>query len=294
MWEHYLNYIDLERGLSDNTRQAYAHDVRLFLDYLSGENLSPESVSLEDLHRFSWQLHDAGIAARSIARVLSGVRSFFHFLLMDGYIDHDPTELLESPKIGLHLPEVLSCEEIAAMEGVMDLSIPEERRDRCIIEVLYSCGLRVSELCGLGCRDLYMEEGFLRVNGKGGKQRLVPMADSTVCELKRWFADRSEITPKPGEEDYVFLSLRRGRHLSRITVFHTIKMYAERAGIRKNISPHTFRHSFATHLLEGGAHLRAIQAMLGHESIGTTEIYTHIDRQYLRDQVLEHFPRNRS
>lgn len=292
MLQHYLNYLDLERGLSDNTRQAYRHDVAVFLDYLQSEGLRPESAGLDELHRFAIGLSDMGIAARSVARMLSGVRSFYHFLLIDGYIDNDPTELLESPKVGKHLPEVLSEEEIDAIESTLDLSLPEERRDRAIIEVLYSCGLRVSELCGLLLSDLFLDEGFVRVTGKGSKQRLVPVAPSTIDELRRWLTDRADITPRPGEEDYVFLSFRRGRHLSRITVFHNIKVYAERAGIRKNISPHTFRHSFATHLLEGGANLRAIQAMLGHESIVTTEIYTHIDRQYLREQVLTHFPRN--
>lgn len=292
MLQHYLNYLDLERGLSDNTRQAYRHDVAVFLDYLQSEGLRPESAGLDELHHFAVGLSDMGIAARSVARMLSGVRSFYHFLLIDGYIDNDPTELLESPKVGKHLPEVLSEEEIDAIESTLDLSLPEERRDRAIIEVLYSCGLRVSELCGLLLSDLFLDEGFVRVTGKGSKQRLVPVAPSTIDELRRWLTDRADITPRPGEEDYVFLSFRRGRHLSRITVFHNIKVYAERAGIRKNISPHTFRHSFATHLLEGGANLRAIQAMLGHESIVTTEIYTHIDRQYLREQVLTHFPRN--
>lgn len=292
MLQHYLNYLDLERGLSDNTRQAYRHDVAVFLDYLQSEGLRPESAGLDELHRFAIGLSDMGIAARSVARMLSGVRSFYHFLLIDGYIDNDPTELLESPKVGKHLPEVLSEEEIDAIESTLDLSLPEERRDRAIIEVLYSCGLRVSELCGLLLSDLFLDEGFVRVTGKGSKQRLVPVAPSTIDELRRWLTDRADITPRPGEEDHVFLSFRRGRHLSRITVFHNIKVYAERAGIRKNISPHTFRHSFATHLLEGGANLRAIQAMLGHESIVTTEIYTHIDRQYLREQVLTHFPRN--
>ena len=292
MLQQYLNYLDLERGLSDNTRQAYRHDVAVFLDYLQSEGLRPESAGLDELHRFAVGLSDMGIAARSVARMLSGVRSFYHFLLIDGYIDNDPTELLESPKVGKHLPEVLSEEEIDAIESTLDLSLPEERRDRAIIEVLYSCGLRVSELCGLLLSDLFLDEGFVRVTGKGSKQRLVPVAPSTIDELRRWLTDRADITPRPGEEDYVFLSFRRGRHLSRITVFHNIKVYAERAGIRKNISPHTFRHSFATHLLEGGANLRAIQAMLGHESIVTTEIYTHIDRQYLREQVLTHFPRN--
>lgn len=290
----YHNYLLLERGLSENTREAYRHDVARFLEFLETEGLHSETADLETLHRFTWTLHDLGIAARSVARILSGVRSFYRFLLLDGYIESDPTELLESPKIGKHLPEVLSLQEIESILSTIDLSQPEGQRDRCIIEMLYSCGLRVSELCALQLSDLFLEEGFLRVTGKGNKQRLVPISPRAVRELKLWFMDRSQLELKPGEEDYVFVSHRRRQHLSRITVFHNIKVYVEQAGIMKTISPHTFRHSFATHLLEGGAHLRAIQAMLGHESIATTEIYTHIDRSFLRQQVLEHFPRNQS
>ena len=290
----YHNYLLLERGLSENTREAYRHDVARFLEFLETEGFRSETADLETLHRFTWTLHDLGIAARSVARILSGVRSFYRFLLLDGYIESDPTELLESPKIGKHLPEVLSLQEIESILSTIDLSQPEGQRDRCIIEMLYSCGLRVSELCALQLSDLFLEEGFLRVTGKGNKQRLVPISPRAVRELKLWFMDRSQLELKPGEEDYVFVSHRRRQHLSRITVLHNIKVYVEQAGIMKTISPHTFRHSFATHLLEGGAHLRAIQAMLGHESIATTEIYTHIDRSFLRQQVLEHFPRNQS
>ena len=293
MLEKYRSHIFLERGLSSNTREAYTRDVTRFLDYLKEENLRPEEVKLKDLHRFTWALHDIDISARSIARILSGVRSFYHFLLLDGYIDNDPTVLLESPKIGQHLPEVLTVEEIDAIIAAIDLSQPEGQRDRAIIELLYSCGLRVSELCNLLLSDLYLDENFLRVTGKGNKQRLVPISPRAIKELRLWFIDRNAIDIKPGEEDFVFVSQRRRKHLSRITVFHNIKLYAEMAGITKTISPHTFRHSFATHLLEGGANLRAIQAMLGHETIATTEIYTHIDRKFLRQQVLEHFPRNK-
>ena len=292
MLERYLNYITLEQGLADNTREAYAHDVRLFLNYLHDVSLRPEAVSLPDLHRFAAAMTDTGVAPRSVARILSGVRSFYRFLVIDGYLENDPTELLESPKIGKHLPAVLSLEEIEAIEGSLDLSLPEERRDRAIIEVLYGCGLRVSELCQMGLSDLFLDEGYLRVCGKGNKQRLVPLADATAHELRLWLADRADINPKTGEEDYVFLSFRRRSHLSRITVFHNLKVYALRAGITKEISPHTFRHTFATHLLEGGANLRAIQMMLGHESIATTEIYTHLDQRFLREQILQHFPRN--
>lgn len=292
--EKYRNYIYFERSLSDNTLDAYSRDVSRFLEWLSDEGIRPQDVVLDDLHRFASTLYDMGISPRSIARTLSGVRSLYYFLLVEGYIEKDPTELLESPKVGAHLPEVLTAEEIEAIESTIDQSLPEERRDYIIIEMLYSCGLRVSELCELCISDLFLKEGYMRVRGKGSKQRLVPMSERMVELLEMWLQERSEMDIKPGEEDYVFLSHRRKKRLSRITVFHNIKVYAERAGITKNISPHTFRHTFATHLLEGGANLRAIQAMLGHESIGTTEIYTHIDRSYLREQVLNCFPRNRT
>lgn len=288
----YKSYITLEQGLSNNTREAYLHDVEKLLTYFEDEKIDFLKVELEHFHSFAAALMDVGIGERSIARILSGVRSFYKFLVLDGYLEQDPTELLESPKIGKHLPEVLSVEEIDAIEGIIDVSTPEGQRDRAAIEVLYSCGLRVSELCNLLLSDLYLDEGFLRVTGKGNKQRLVPISERAIRELKAWFAFRNSINIKPGEEDYVFISAARKKHLSRITVFHNIKVYAEQAGIQKTISPHTFRHSFATHLLEGGANLRAIQTMLGHESISTTEIYTHIDRRFLRDQILQHFPRN--
>ena len=291
--EKYRNYIYFERSLSDNTLDAYSRDVSRFLEWLSDEGIRPQDVVLDDLHRFASTLYDMGISPRSIARTLSGVRSLYYFLLVEGYIEKDPTELLESPKVGAHLPEVLTAEEIEAIESTIDQSLPEERRDYIIIEMLYSCGLRVSELCELCISDLFLKEGYMRVRGKGSKQRLVPMSERMVELLEIWLQERSEMDIKPGEEDYVFLSHRRKKRLSRITVFHNIKVYAERAGITKNISPHTFRHTFATHLLEGGANLRVIQAMLGHESIATTEIYAHIDRTRLREEIIEHHPRNR-
>ncbi len=283
----------LERGLSANTREAYLHDVGGFVAYLHDEGLALGDVTLDVLHRYSFALHDLGISPRSIARMHSALRSFFRFLVLDGYLESDPAELLESPKIGKHLPTVLTLEEVDAVIAAIDLSQPHGHRDRAMIEMLYSCGLRVSELCSLKMSDLYLEEGFLRVTGKGNKQRLVPISPRAIKELELWFAERRMLTPKPGEEDYVFISHQRRKHLSRITVFHNIKEYCAMAGITKTISPHTFRHTFATHLLEGGANLRAIQAMLGHESISTTEIYTHIDRTYLREQVLRYFPRNK-
>lgn len=290
--DKYHVYLLLERGLSENTRLAYEQDVYKLLQYLSDEGLEARDVKLDDLHRFAASLYDLGIAASSIARILSGVRSYFDFLLKEGYIDSDPTELLESPKKPERLPEVLTVEEIDRLETAIDLSQPEGQRDRAIIEMLYSCGLRVSELCSLLLSDLFLDEGFLRILGKGNKQRLVPISEKAIHELKLWFAERCHINTKPGEEDYVFISHRRGKHLSRITVFHNLQVYAERAEITKKISPHTLRHTFATHLLEGGANLRAIQAMLGHERIGTTQLYTHIDRSFLRKQIEEHLPRN--
>ncbi len=289
----FCRYILLERGLSANTREAYEHDVERFLSFLADEGIDVLAVQLDDLHRFVWALHDVGIVARSVARILSGVRAFYHFLVLDGYLEQDPTELLESPKIGKHLPEVLSTEEIDRIQAAIDLSQPYGQRDKAVIEVLYSCGLRVSELCELKLSCLYLEDGYIKVMGKGSKQRLVPISPKAVRELQLWFVDRNRIDIKPGEEDFVFISAARRKRLSRITVFHNLKAYAEAAGIQKTISPHTFRHSFATHLLEGGANLRVIQAMLGHESIATTEIYTHIDRTFLREQVLQYFPRNR-
>lgn len=289
----FKRYILLERGFSVNTRDAYLRDVNHFYNFLESEKLHVRDVKLNDLHRFTWQLHEVGISARSIARIHSGLRSFYGYLILEGIIETNPTALLESPKKGLHLPEVLSTAEIDSILAVIDLSNSEGQRDKAIIELLYSCGLRVSELCSLKMHDLFLDEGFVRVIGKGNKERLVPISPKAVKELHLWFSTRSEIIPKPGEEDYVFLSVRRRQHLSRITVFHNLRLYAERAGITKTISPHTLRHSFATHLLEGGANLRVIQAMLGHEQISTTEVYTHIDRSMLKQQVLNYFPRNK-
>ena len=292
MLEGFKRYLFLERGFSEHTRAAYLRDVRQFFEFLNSEGIEVRSVVLDDLHRFTWQLHEVGISARSIARIHSGLRSFYNYLLLEGVIEVNPTTLLESPKKGVRLPEVLSTEEIDGILSAIDLSQSEGQRDKAVIELLYSCGLRVSELCNLKMHNLFLEEGFLRVVGKGNKERLVPMSPKAVKELQLWFATRWEILPKTGEEDFVFLSVRRRQRLSRITVFHNLRLYAERAGITKIISPHTLRHSFATHLLEGGANLRVIQAMLGHEQISTTEIYTHIDRSMLKQQVLSYFPRN--
>ena len=287
----YVRDLKLQRNMSGNTLDAYQHDLRKLLDYLEHEGKDVREVQLEDLEHFSAGLHDIGIHARSQCRILSGVRSFFKFLQMDGYRDDDPSELLESPQIGDHLPEVLSPQEIDRLEASIDLSKWEGHRNRAIIEVLFSCGLRVSELVNLKLSNLYLDEEFVRVMGKGSKERLVPISQKAIKELGFWFDDRCHMQIKPGEEDYVFLN-RRGAHLTRTMILIMIKRQAVEAGITKTISPHTLRHSFATALLEGGADLRVIQVLLGHESIGTTEIYTHIDTSTLRREILEHHPRN--
>lgn len=287
----YRDYLRLEKNMTSNTVEAYTDDVGKLLLYLKDAGLQPESVKLENLEHFAAGLHDIGITPRSQARILSGVRSFYKFLLMDRRIDALPTELLPSPKIGEHLPEVLSVEEIDRIISGIDLSEKEGQRNRAIIEMLYSCGLRVSELCNLLISDIWRDEGFVKVMGKGRKERFVPISGRALRELSLWEECRCHINIRSGNEDYVFLSFKRGRKLSRITVFHIVKVLAENAGITKEISPHTFRHSFATHLLEGGANLRAIQEMLGHESIATTEIYTHLDNSRLREEILRHHPR---
>ena len=287
----YQRYLKLQRGYSANTLEAYIRDLQKLLNYLEQEGKHVLEVELEDLQHFAAGLHDIGIHARSQCRILSGVRSFYRFLQLDGYREDDPTELLESPVLGMHLPEVLSTEEIDKLEASIDLSKWEGHRNRAIIEVLFSCGLRVSELVNLKLSSLFLTEQYVRVVGKGSKERLVPISHKAIKELELWFDDRQKMNIKPGEEDYVFLN-RRGAHLTRTMILIMIKQQATLAGIQKTISPHTLRHSFATALLEGGADLRVIQALLGHESIGTTEIYTHIDMSTLRQEILEHHPRN--
>lgn len=287
----YQQYLKLEKSLSKNTLDAYMTDLDKLLNFLQSENIEISDVCLDNLERFSAGLHDIGIHPRSQARIISGIKSFFHFLIMADYLEADPSELLEGPKIGLKLPEVLTVEEIDSIIAAIDLSKNEGQRNRAILETLYSCGLRVSELTNLKLSDLYFDEGFIKVEGKGSKQRLVPISPRAIKEIKLYFTDRNRGKIKKEYEDYVFLA-RWGKNISRIMVFHLIKELAQTAGITKNISPHTFRHSFATHLLEGGANLRAIQCMLGHESIATTEIYTHIDRNMLRSEIIEHHPRN--
>ena len=288
----YKVYLKLEKSLSDNTVNAYLADIHKLYQFLADEQIHPLDVTLENLETFSATLRDLGIQPRSQARILSGIRSFYHYLILDDYLEADPSELLESPQVGLHLPEVLTIEEIDNLIESIDLSTKEGQRNRTILETLYSCGLRVSELCNLKISDLYLEEGFIKVEGKGNKQRLIPISPRAIRELQLYFIDRNQFSIKKDYEDYVFIS-KRGTNISRIMVFHIIKTLAEAIGLKKTISPHTFRHSFATHLLEGGANLRAIQCMLGHESIGTTEIYTHIDKSRLRSEIIEHHPRNK-
>ena len=282
----------LGKSLSTNSIDAYMSDLDKLMRFLSEENKKPEDVTLNDLQQLIAQLYDLEIHARSIARIISGIKSFYKFLVLEDYMQNDPTELLESPKIGFKLPGVLTVEEINGIISTIDLSLPEGRRNRAILETLYSCGLRVSELTTLRFSDMYLDEGFIRVLGKGSKQRLVPISSVAVKEIQLYLIDRHLIKVKKGHEDILFLS-KRGTSLSRIMIFHIIKQQANAAGIKQTVSPHTFRHSFATHLLEGGANLRAIQQMLGHEKITTTEIYTHLDRDFLRSEILEYHPRNK-
>ena len=287
----YVRYLRLERNLSPNTIEAYRNDLAHLEAFMMRNDLKLEDVTLEQLHTFAASLHEYGITPRSQARVLSGVRSFFRFLVLDGVVESDPTELLEWPSLPEHLPVVLTLEEIDRIEDSIDLSKAEGARNRAIIEVLFSCGLRVSELVNMKLSDLYLEDRVLLVRGKGNKERLVPVSSKAIADLKRWFFDRNLMKIKPGEDDYVFLN-RRGAHLTRTMILIMVKRQAEEAGIKKTISPHTFRHSFATALLQGGADLRSIQAMLGHEKIDTTLVYTHISNEQLRKAILEHHPRN--
>lgn len=288
----YRVHLKLEKSLQPKTVEAYLGDIeklRLFL----GDAATLLDVTADDIRSFLASLAGVGIHARSRARILSSLRSFYGFLKLDGFVGNDPTELIKSPGIGVHLPDVLTLQEIDDIINSIDLTTKEGQRNRAMIEVLYSCGLRVSELCSLRMSDLYIKEQFIRVTGKGDKQRLVPISSRAIAELEEYFKDRNRIPIKPGFEDFVFISERLKKPLSRIMVFHFIKQLVLAAGVKKNVSPHTFRHSFATHLLEGGANLRVIQAMLGHESIATTEIYAHIDRTRLREEIIEHHPRNR-
>lgn len=287
----YELYLRMEKGVADNTREAYVADVGKLLDYLAVSGVALREVTVDTLRYFIGELHDVGISERSQARIVSGMRSFFRYLRLEKYLDVDPTELLESPRLGLYLPEVLTVDEINAMIAAIDPSKAEAQRDRAIMETLYGCGLRVSELINLEMSKVYADEGYLVARGKGNKERMVPMSDVSIREIRSYLADRENLDVKSGCSNILFLN-RRGGMLTRIRIFQIVKSLAETAGIRKSISPHTLRHSFATHLLEGGANLRAIQQMLGHETIATTQIYIHLDHSALRHDILAYHPRN--
>lgn len=291
--DSYDAHLLLERGLSDNTREAYTADICRLAEWLETNAIAPADVTVENLRVYCGVLYELGISPRSQARIVSSIKSFFRFLRYSGAIAVNPTELLESPRTGLHLPEVLTLEEIDALIEAIDPTTAEAVRNRAIIETLYSCGLRVSELVNLEIPRIYLKESYLLVTGKGSKERLVPLSPVAIDCITEYLDARADIPVKSGEEAILFLN-RRGARLTRQMIFTIIRRLAETAGIHKTISPHTLRHSFATHLLEGGANLRAIQQMLGHESISTTEIYIHIDRTRLRDEILHHHPRNYS
>ena len=292
--QRFLAHLTLEKGMSTNTAQAYSDDVDKLVRYFADAGVGIEHATTDDLERFVCTLQDVGIQPRSQARIISGVKGFYKFLRMEGYMDNDPTELLLTPKIGRHLPEVLTVEEIDRMIDCIDMSKAEGQRNRAIIETLYGCGLRVSELVTLKLSQLYVDERYLVIQGKGNKQRIVPISPVAIEQIALYLEQtRSRQVAQRGNEDILFLN-RRGAMLTRQMIFLIVKQLCKLAGIRKVISPHTLRHSFATHLLEGGANLRAIQQMLGHESITTTEIYVHIDRSRLRDEILQHHPRNLS
>lgn len=289
--KEYKAFLQLEKSLSTNTVAAYLSDIEKLLSFLSDAHVGFLDARIEHLQDFLIELSDLGISPRSRARIVSGIKSFYNFLILTNKLEDDPTELLELPKIGLHLPEVLSVEEINSIVDVIDVSTPEGQRNRAIIEMMYGSGLRVSELIDIQLSNIDLEHSFMKVDGKGSKQRLVPLSEEAETQMKLWLIIRNGMKIQKGFEDYLFLN-RRGAKLTRVMIFTIVKQLAQQAGIKKNISPHTFRHSFATHLLEGGANLRVIQQLLGHESIMTTEIYTHIDVELLRDTVLSFHPRN--
>jgi integrase/recombinase XerD len=297
-WQYHISdfraFLKLEKSLSANSIEAYIDDVSKLISFLGIKNydLTVDAVTLTHLKEFIKWINELGLSARSQARIISGIKAFYKYLLMEDIIETDPTTLLETPKIGRKLPEVLSVEEIDLLIGLIDLSKPEGQRNKTMIEVLYSCGLRVSELIGLKLSNVFFDQGFVRVIGKGNKERLVPVGSKAVHEIELYLMDRNKLPVISKEsEDILFLN-RRGHKLTRVMVFTIIKELVKKSGIKKNISPHTFRHSFATHLIDGGADLRAVQEMLGHESILTTEIYTHLDRQYLRDAIIRFHPRS--
>jgi integrase/recombinase XerD len=295
-WERYIkdfvSFLKIEKGLAENSIFAYQNDVSKLNDFAGARNLAVTELTYSHLKEFVAELFDLGLSARTQARIISGIKQFFGFLILEDLLKDDPSELLEMPKIGRKLPEVLSIEEIDQLIGAIDLGKLEGHRNRAMIETLYSCGLRVSELVNLRFSDLYFEEGFIRVIGKGNKERLVPVSPSVEKEIGIYNDHiRRHQTIQPGNENVVFLN-RRGAMLTRVMIFTIIKNLSQAIGLKKTISPHTFRHSFATHLIEGGANLRAVQDMLGHESITTTEIYTHLDQRFLRNAIISFHPRN--
>ncbi len=298
MWEQYIKdfvaYLKIEKAMSANTIEAYIDDLDKLQAYFreTGSDVAPGAVTSAMLSDFLARMGERGMQARSQARMLSGVRAFYKFLLMDDIIDADPTQPVDYPKIGRKLPDVLTVEEIDALLAAVDLSKPEGQRNKAMLETMYSCGLRVSELVGLRLSDLYFNDGFIKVKGKGSKERLVPVSSKAVHEVALYLPDRAKLHIAKGHEDFLFLN-RNGKALTRVMVFTIIKNLAAAVGLQKSISPHTFRHSFATHLVEGGADLRAVQEMLGHESILTTEIYTHLDRSFLRQTIVEFHPRGK-
>jgi integrase/recombinase XerD len=298
VWErnikNFVAYLSIEKGLSDNSIFAYQNDVTKLMDFAFAQNLEFNQLKDQDLRQFIAVLYDLGLSARSQARIISGIKQFFSFLLLENEIETDPTELLVMPKLGVKLPEVLTIEEVDQLITAIDLNKKEGQRNRAILETLYSCGLRVSELVNLRFSEIFEKERFIRVIGKGNKQRLVPLSDSVLEELACYKEQtRNQQAVVKGNEDYVFLN-RRGARLTRVMIFTIIKNLANQINLQKTISPHTFRHAFATHLLEGGANLRTIQEMLGHESIATTEIYTHLDQRFVREAILSFHPRNKS
>jgi integrase/recombinase XerD len=290
--DDYINFIRVEKSLSGNSISAYVHDVEMLMVYADSIGVEPENITMQQIQEFLNHVDELGLNKRSQARILSGVRGFYKYLMIEEVVDKDPTELVEGPKIGRKLPEVLTIVEIDAIEASFDLSKPEGQRNKAMVETLYSCGLRVSELTNIKITDLFFDQGFIRVVGKGNKERLVPVGQKAIKEINLYIAERNSISHRieKNSENFIFLN-RRGQKLTREMIFTIIKKHAKLAGIKKSISPHTFRHSFATHLVEGGADLRAVQEMLGHESIQTTEIYTHLDKEYLRDTILRFHPR---
>lgn len=288
----FVNYLKIERGLAENSIFAYQRDVVKLKEFCEPIELTPTQVSFDTLKQFLNELYDLGLSARSQARVISGVKQFYSFIILEGELNEDPSELIELPRVGKKLPVFLTIEEVDKLLAAIDLSKAEGHRNKAMIETLYSCGLRVSELINLKFSDIYFDQGFIRIIGKGNKERLVPVSPSVEKEISIYVnGTRNHQVIQKGYEDYVFLN-RRGRNLTRVMIFTIVKNLAESIGLPKKISPHTFRHSFATHLIEGGANLRAIQEMLGHESITTTEIYTHLDKSFIREAIISHHPRN--